>query len=63
MDYAPSLETILLQDKASCKRCDETNSKLIYPTSSMFPKSKDEKDMILNQLRIGISHSVQILFM
>jgi len=63
MDYASSLETILLQDKDPCEPCDAVSSNLTCcPTGSMFPKNKYEQDMILDQLGIGVSCSTQIIF-
>ncbi|OEL19729.1 hypothetical protein BAE44_0019253 [Dichanthelium oligosanthes] len=63
MDYAPSLETILLEDKDPCEYCDEVNSNLAYSsTGSMFSKNKCEQDMTLNQLGVRVSCSVPIIF-
>jgi hypothetical protein len=63
MDYASSLETILLQDKDPCESCDAVSGSLTCcPTGSMFPKNKYDQDMILDQLGIGVSCSTQIIF-
>ncbi|PUZ42300.1 hypothetical protein GQ55_9G572800 [Panicum hallii var. hallii] len=63
MDYASSLETILLEDKDPCESCDAVSGSLTCcPTGSMFPKNKYDQDMILDQLGIGVSCSTQIIF-
>ncbi|CAL4921367.1 unnamed protein product [Urochloa decumbens] len=63
MDYASSLETILLEDKDPCKDCDAVNTNLIRSsTGSMFPRNKCEQDIILSQLGVGVSYAAQIIF-
>ncbi|TVU48029.1 hypothetical protein EJB05_07650 [Eragrostis curvula] len=63
MAYAPNLETIILDDKDSREPCDAANKNLACSsTDSRFPKNKYEQDMILNQLRVELSSSVQIIF-
>jgi hypothetical protein len=58
MDYASSLETILLEDKDPCEDCDAANSSL----TSIFPRSKCERDTIRSLLGGGVSCSAQIIF-
>ncbi|CAL4913158.1 unnamed protein product [Urochloa decumbens] len=63
MDYASSLETIFLEDQDPCEYCDEVNSNLAYSrTCSTFRKNKCEQEMTRNQLGVGVSCSVQLIF-
>ncbi|CAN6321021.1 unnamed protein product [Urochloa humidicola] len=63
MDYASSLETILLEDQDPCEYCDEVNSNLANsPAGSIFPKDKCKQEMTRKQLGVGVSCSVQIIF-
>ena len=50
MDYASSLETILLEDKDHCGYCDEVSSNLAYSSiGSMFPKNKRNQEFPKNK--------------
>lgn len=63
IDYASSLESILLEDRDPCEDCDAVGTNLpCSSASSMFPRNKCEQDIIRSQLGVGVSCSVQIIF-
>ncbi|CAL4913167.1 unnamed protein product [Urochloa decumbens] len=63
MDYASSLDTILLEDKDFCEDCDAINSnRNCSSIGSMFPRNKCERDTIRSQLGVGVSCTTQIIF-
>ncbi|KAL6841868.1 hypothetical protein ACP4OV_028380 [Aristida adscensionis] len=63
MQRAPSLDTVLLKYDDPCKDCEKMG--FLPPRSStacVFPKNKDEQDMVVKILRDGISSHARIIF-
>jgi hypothetical protein len=62
MDHAPNLETVLFKESRRCKDCDKIAA--VPPrVGGMFPRSKDEQETIVKQLRDNrVSSSPQIIF-
>ncbi|CAN6219739.1 unnamed protein product [Urochloa humidicola] len=63
MQRAPMLDTILLKYDDPCEDCEKMG---IFPPrpsiECVFPKDKDEQDMVVNLLKDGISSPAQIIF-
>ncbi|CAN6200054.1 unnamed protein product [Urochloa humidicola] len=63
MQQAPMLDTILLKYDDPCEDCEKMG---IFPPrpsiECVFPKDKDEQDMVVNLLKDGISSPARIIF-
>ncbi|XP_062186973.1 uncharacterized protein LOC133890561 isoform X5 [Phragmites australis] len=63
MQQAPNLATIVLKYDDPCEDCEKMG---IFPPRSssecVFPKNKDERDMVDKLLMVGVSSCAQIIF-
>jgi hypothetical protein len=63
MQRAPMLDTILLKYDDPCEDCEKMG--IFPPRPSMncvFPKDKNEQDMVVSLLKDGVSSSARIIF-
>ncbi|OEL14276.1 hypothetical protein BAE44_0024705, partial [Dichanthelium oligosanthes] len=63
MQRAPILDTILLKYDDPCEDCEKMG--IFPPRASMkcvFPKDKNEQDMMVNLLKDGVSYPARIIF-
>ncbi|XP_062187556.1 uncharacterized protein LOC133890931 isoform X2 [Phragmites australis] len=63
MQQAPNLDTVLLKYDDPCEDCEKMG---IFPprpsTGLVFPVSKDERDIVVNLLKDGVSSHARIIF-
>lgn len=62
MECAPNLEAVVLEDRETCEDCEALDTPTCSSIQSLFPKNKDEKDIIVERLRDGTSRHVQVIF-
>uniref|UniRef100_A0ACD5UID1 Uncharacterized protein n=1 Tax=Avena sativa TaxID=4498 RepID=A0ACD5UID1_AVESA len=51
LERAPNLQTIVLKGNEQCDQCDALDA----PPFSLFPKEKDEQEMVVGELRMAYS--------
>ncbi|KAF2924175.1 hypothetical protein DAI22_07g249900 [Oryza sativa Japonica Group] len=62
MEQARNLQTVILKEEEPCEDCEALGTPLSCIKDHDFPKSKDEQDNVVEQLREKISSDSQIIF-
>lgn len=62
MEQARNLQTVILKEEEPCEDCEALGMPLSCIKDHDFPKSKDEQDNVVEQLREKISSDSQIIF-